>query len=67
MQLKRITVYPKDVELLTGRSDRYARKVIRQIRVHAGKQKHHLVTITELCEYLNIRQEEAIKQLDLRA
>lgn len=67
MQLKRITIYPKDVELLTGRSPRYGRKVIREIRVQAGKQKHHLVTITELCEYLNIREEEAINQLDLRA
>ena len=66
MHLKRITIYPKDIERLTGRSDRYARKVIQEIRRRIGKEKHQLITISELCEYLNIRESEAIEQLDLK-
>ncbi len=64
MTLKRITIYTKDIEVLTGRTDRYARKVMRAVRLRYNKQKHQLVSLGELCAYLSIPEEEAIEQLD---
>ena len=66
MPLKRITIYTKDIEVLTGRTDRYARTVMRAVRLKHKKQKHQLVSLGELCEYLGIPEEEAIKQLELK-
>lgn len=65
MTLKRITIYTKDIEVLTGRTDRYARKVMRAVRLRYNKQKHQLVSLGELCAYLSIPEEEAIEQLGL--
>jgi len=65
MTLKRITIYTKDIEVLTGRTDRYARTVMRALRLKHKKQKHQLVSLRELCEYLGIPEQEAIQQLEL--
>lgn len=65
MPLKRITIYHKDIEILTGRTDRYARKVMRALRKKYNKEKHQLVSIGELCTYLGIPEAEAIEQLGL--
>jgi hypothetical protein len=64
MELKRIAIYSKDIQKITGKSDRYARKVMRIIRQKLGKEKHNLVSVSELCEYLDIREEEVIKLLE---
>lgn len=65
MQLKRITVDTKDVQTLTGRSYWYALKVMNEIRKRSGKEKHQLVSVFELCNYLSLPVEETISQLGL--
>lgn len=52
--MNRIFIYPKDVQILTGRSERHARNLLNQIKKNYNKQKHQPVTIFEFCEYLNI-------------
>jgi hypothetical protein len=65
MKLKRISIDAKDVQQITGRTIRYAQLVIARIRKKTGKQRHHLITVYELCEYLNLPLEETIIQLNL--
>ena len=54
MNIKRICIYPKDIQLITGRSDRYGRKLLKEMRVHFDKKPHQFVTIYEFSEYTGI-------------
>ena len=57
---KRICIYPQDVQLITGKSERYGRKIIKNIKDILNKQKHQLVTIDEFCNYMGLKKEEVI-------
>nr|WP_042296557.1 hypothetical protein [Nonlabens ulvanivorans] len=52
--MKRICLYPKDVQIITGRSERYGRNVISDIKLLLKKEKHQLVTIEEFCSYMGL-------------
>jgi len=54
MKTKRVCIYPKDIQLITGRSERYGRKLIQDIREYLGKQSHQFVTTEEFSEYTGI-------------
>jgi len=56
----RVVLYPKDVENITGRSDRTARKLLQKIRLALGKSPDEFVTVKEFCFFYGI-QEELIK------
>jgi len=43
----RVVIYPKDVENITGLSDRAARKLIQKIKSGLGKSKPMFVTVHE--------------------
>ena len=53
---KRICIYPQDIQLITGRGERYGRKIIKTIKENLNKQKHQLVTIDEFCEYMGLEK-----------
>jgi hypothetical protein len=57
---KRICIYPQDVQLITGKSERYGRKLIRTIKDKLQKEKHQLVTIDEFCDYMGLKKSEII-------
>ena len=59
-QNKRIIIYPKDIMLITGKSERYSREIIKKIKLANNKQKHQLVTVQEFCTYMNIPEESII-------
>ena len=54
MRIKRACIYPKDIQCITGRSERYGRKLLNEIKAHFGKQPHQFVTINEFSEYSGI-------------
>jgi len=53
----RIVLYPKDVENITGRSDRTARNLIQKIKKAQGKSRNEFVTVKEFCAYTGIEEE----------
>ncbi len=53
-RMRRIVIYPQDVALITGRSDRYGRMIIKRIKQELGKADHQLVTIQEFANYMGI-------------
>ena len=63
MSHKRICIYPKDIQLITGRSERYGRKLIQDIRKYFGKESHQFITINEFSEYSGIEIEEINKYI----
>ncbi|MCA0380716.1 MAG: hypothetical protein LCH58_01035 [Bacteroidetes bacterium] len=52
--MQRICIYPKDIQLVTGKSERYGRDLIKKIKEHFQKQPHQVVTIEEFCQYLGL-------------
>jgi hypothetical protein len=61
--MERICIYPKDVQIITGKSERWGRDVIKKIKGHYNKQQHQVVTVEELCQYLGLQQEVVTRQL----
>jgi hypothetical protein len=53
----RVVLYPKDVENITGRSDRTARKLLQNIRVALGKSSSSFVTVKEFSAFYGIDED----------
>ena len=52
--MERLCIYPKDIQIVTGRSERYGRSLIKKIKEHLKKQQHHLVTVDEFCQFTGL-------------
>ena len=50
--MSRICIYPKDVQVVTGKSGRYGRTIIKAIKERLNKEAHQLVTIDEFCDFM---------------
>lgn len=61
--MERVCIYPKDIQLITGKSERWGRDIIKKIKARFNKEDHQLVTIDELCIYLGIEPETVRKLL----
>jgi hypothetical protein len=66
MLIYRMCIYAKEISLITGRSERYGREVLRDIRLLHGKDKHQVVTIAEACDYLGLPYTEVFKMINGR-
>jgi hypothetical protein len=53
--MNRICIYPKDIQIITGKSDRQSRNIIAIIKKTLDKEKHQSVTIEEFCEYMGLK------------
>ena len=54
MKVERACIYPKDIQRITGRSERYGRKLLNDIKNHFDKAPHQFITIEEFAEYTGI-------------
>ena len=54
----RICIYPKDVMIITGKSERYSRKLLEKIKTNLSKADHHFVTIEEFCLFTGLKIEQ---------
>ena len=61
--MNRLCIYPKDIQVITGRSDRYGRNLIKKIKDHFKKQQHQVVTVDEFCQYMGLQPETVTKLL----
>jgi hypothetical protein len=53
--MNRICIYPKDIQIITGKSERQSRNIITQIRIQNNKEKHQPVTLDEFCNYMGFK------------
>ena len=60
----RVCIYPKDIQRITGKSERYGRILINIIRKAYSKKSHQFVTVQEFCAYSGIGEELVKQQLD---
>ena len=59
--MNRLCIYPKDIQIITGKSERQGRNIIAKIKQQLNKQKHQSVTIQEFCQYQGLDYEQVIK------
>jgi hypothetical protein len=52
--MERLCIYPKDIQIVTGRSERYGRIIIKKIKEALSKPDHQFITIEEFCEYMGL-------------
>ena len=52
--LQRLTVYPSDLQKITGRSERTCQRLMNKIRDMFGLGRQQLVTVHQASEYLGI-------------
>ena len=55
--MKRVVIYPKDIMIITGKSERYARYLIQRIKKHLKKEQHQVVSISEFCSYMGLDED----------
>lgn len=60
---KRLCIYPKDVQRITGKTDRYGRKLLKKIRETLRKDDHQFVTLEEFCNYTGLQIDTIEKYL----
>lgn len=60
-EVKRVCIYPKDIMRITGKSERYSRKLLTRIKTHFSKSEHQFITIPEFSSYTGI-DEGSIQQ-----
>jgi hypothetical protein len=58
MKQARVVIYPKDIQLITGKSERYGRMLLRKIRIANQKPEHQFITISEFCNFTGIAKAE---------
>jgi len=54
----RLCVYPKDVQRITGKSERWSRTLLLKIRESLNKEEHQFITIEEFCSYTGFKEEK---------
>lgn len=61
--MNRICIYPKDIQIITGKSERQCRNIINKIKTTLNKQKHQSITVEEFCSFQGLKVEEVLKLL----
>ena len=54
----RLAIYTKDIQNITGRSERTARKMLAAMRKRFNKQRGGFITVEEFCSYAGFKVEQ---------
>ncbi len=61
--MTRLCIYPKDVQVITGRSERWGRILLKKIKEEFSKQEHQFVTVDEFCKYTGLSIDDVKKRI----
>lgn len=62
--MKQITIYPKEVASILGKSLTTAQTLVRTIKDAYAKEKHQSLTIREFCEYKGLPYEDVFNMVN---
>nr|WP_240976603.1 hypothetical protein [Flavobacterium sp. IMCC34852] len=57
---KRLCIYPKDIQRITGKSYRQSLRLLNKIRRDLSKLENELVSIEEFCNYTSLKYEQVM-------
>lgn len=52
----RLVIYPKDVQMLTGKSFRSSQILLQNIRISLQKAKGQFITFAEFCQFTGMKE-----------
>ncbi|MBF4473072.1 MULTISPECIES: hypothetical protein [Flavobacterium] len=55
---KRVCIYPKDIQIITGKSYKYSRLLLIEIKKKLNKNEHQFISIEEFCLYTGLKLEQ---------
>jgi len=64
MKTKGLCIFPKDVQCITGKRERYGRQLLADIRVYQKKEPHQFVTVHEFAAYCGLNVKDLLDYLD---
>ena len=56
--MHRVCIYPKDIQLITGKSYRQSTRLMQKVKKELNKQENEFLTIEEFCNYTGIPYEK---------
>lgn len=57
---KRLCIYPKDIQRITGKSYRQSIRLMQKIRTDLNKLENEFVSIDEFCNYTSLKFEQVM-------
>jgi hypothetical protein len=57
-QNKRLCIYPKDIQRITGKSYRQSTRLLQKIRTELKKLENEFVSVEEFCQYTSFRYDQ---------
>jgi hypothetical protein len=57
-------IYPKDVQRITGKSNRYGRQLLNKIKMQLSKEPHQFVSVEEFCQFTGLTSKQVIQYLN---
>lgn len=57
---KRLCIYPKDIQRITGKSYRQSIRLLQKIRTALNKLENEFVSIEEFCQYTSLKMEQVM-------
>ncbi|TRX72706.1 hypothetical protein [Carboxylicivirga sp. M1479] len=63
MKLTRLCIYPKDVQRITGKSEKASRRLLHRIKASLGKQEHQFITTDEFASHTGIKEELVLQYI----
>ena len=58
MENKRLCIYPKDIQRITGKSYRQSLRLLKEIRKRLNKLENEFVSVEEFCQYTSLKKEQ---------
>lgn len=59
-ETNRLVIYPKDVQPITGKSERWGRILLLEVMEKLGKEQHQFITVEEFCHYTGLKMDQVI-------
>lgn len=59
----RLAIYPSDISIITGKSIKSARRLMKEMKLHYSKADHQFITIEEFSAYCGFKVDEVRKKL----
>ena len=58
IEQKRLCIYPKDIQRITGKSYRQSARLLQKIRSDLNKLENEFVSVEEFCNYTSLKIEQ---------
>jgi hypothetical protein len=62
-EIKRICIYPKDIQRITGKSYRQSIRLLQKIRKDLNKLPNELVSIEDFCNYTSLKYDQVVAHI----